>query len=133
MTAREKLARWIVSFTFLIALVSVPVAIQTSGCKSTPKAAYVTAQTATVTVEAALGLWDKYVQTNHPGVAVEAKVKAAYDQYRVADIALLKAGKAILEAQNAGNTSAWKQAEAALVASANDLYNLLVSLGVKLP
>jgi hypothetical protein len=133
MTTSQKIARWLVSFTFLFTLIAVPLAIETVGCKSTPKAAYVTAQTAAATVEAAMGIWDKYVQDNHPGVAVETKVKAAYDQYRLADIALLKAGKAILEAQNAGNTSAWKQAEAALVASANDLYNLLVSLGVKLP
>lgn len=122
----------LVALVLGLALLVIPFSL-TQGCKSAPKNAYVTANTATITVEAAMKLWDTYVSQQHPSVATEVKVKAAYDAYRAADIALLKAGKAMLEAQSDANTTSWKQAEAALTASANDVYNLLKSLGVKLP
>ncbi len=110
------------------------------GCKSPAQTAYVVGQTSTITVEAALGLWNEYVGQKHPGVEIEQKVKNAYDSYRKADIALLTAGKAMLEAQNADDAAkktaaqtAWHEAEAALTASATQIYSLLKELGVKLP
>jgi len=117
----------------LIAAVLIGFLPLAEGCKSAPKNAYVTANTASITVEAAMKLWDTYVAQQHPSVATELKVKAAYDAYRAADVALLKAGKAMLVEQSDANTTSWKQAEAVLTASANDVYNLLKSLGVKLP
>ncbi len=109
------------------------------GCKSPAQTAYVVGQTSTITVEAAMGLWAEYVAQKHPGVAVEQKVKDAYNHYRDADIALLTAGKAMLAAQTAGDAAkqtaaqtAWHEAEAALTASATQVYSLLKELGVKL-
>src|SRR6266571_8904403 len=106
------------------------------GCKSSAQTAYVVGQTTTITVEGAMGLWGEYVAQKHPGVAVEQKVKTAYDQDRAADIALLTAGKAMLEAQKAGDAAkqtaaqiAWHEAEAALTASAGQVYALLRELG----
>src|SRR6266568_5727795 len=102
------------------------------GCKSPPQTAYVVGQTTTITVEAAMGLWNEYVKQKHPGVAVEQRVKTAYDQYRAADIALLTAGKAMLEAQTSSDTAkqtaaqkAWHEAEAALAVSSTQIYSLL--------
>ncbi len=120
---------WLIAIAFLLVV----------GCKTTPdRIAYETAQT-TITVETALQLWDTYVEQKHPGIEIETKVKAAYDKYRAADIALLKAGKAMLEAsaQEAGTQTpdaalAWQQAEAALAASWTDLIALLKSCGLKL-
>jgi predicted lipoprotein len=111
-----------------------------TGCKSAPKTAYATAQGTTITVEAAMGLWDKYVTQQHPSTNVEIRVRDAYNKYREADLALLRAGKAMLEAQTAGDAAkqsasltAWQSAEAALTASANDVYALLKEIGVRLP
>ncbi len=110
------------------------------GCKSPAQTAYVVGQTSTVTVEAAMGLWNEYVGQKHPGPEVEQKVKDAYNHYRDADIALLTAGKAMLEAQTSGDAAkqtaaqtAWHEAEAALTASSAQIYSLLKELGVKLP
>ena len=110
------------------------------GCKSPAQTSYVVAQTTTITVEAAMGLWGEYVAQKHPGVTVEQRVKTAYDHYRAADIALLTAGKAMLEAQTAGDATkqtaaltAWHEAEAALTASTGQVFALLRELGVKLP
>ncbi len=109
------------------------------GCKSPAQTAYVVGQTTTITVEAAMGLWSQYVTEKHPGPEVETRVKAAYDHYRTADIALLTAGKAMLEAQTAGDAAkqtaaqtAWHEAEAALTASSAQVIGLLRDLGVKL-
>ena len=109
------------------------------GCKSPAQTAYVVGQTSTITIEAAMSLWNEYVGNKHPGVEVEQKVKNGYDNYRKADIALLTAGKAMLEAQNADDAvkktaaqTAWHQAEAALTASSGQLIGLLRDLGVKL-
>jgi hypothetical protein len=112
-----------------------------TGCQNPAKTAYVAAQTGTITVEAAMGLWDTYVQQKHPGVTAELKVKAAYEKYQAADIALLKAGRAMLgvqlstatDADKASARLAWQEAEAALQATAADLYALLKSFGLKLP
>lgn len=129
---RQKLAGYIQLLVFSTAIILTPVALVT-GCKSAPKVAYTAAQATTITVEGAMGLWDKYVQEKHPGPVVESKVKSAYDSYRQADIVLLQAGKAVLQDQSKTNSTAWSQAEAALTTSANDFYNLLKSIGVKLP
>lgn len=126
------ITRSVCAVAIAAAIILAPVVLVT-GCKSAPKVAYTAAQATTITVEGAMGLWDKYVQEKHPGPVVESKVKVAYDQYRAADIALLKAGKAVLEAQSEPNTTAWKQAEAALTAAANDFYKVIQSLGLKLP
>jgi hypothetical protein len=111
-----------------------------TGCKSAPKAAFTVGQGTTITVEAAMGLWDKYLMQNHPGTNAEMRVRDAYNKYRKADIALLESGKAMLEAQTAGDAAkqsasltAWQTAEAALTASANDVYALLKEIGVRLP
>jgi len=111
-----------------------------SSCKSPPQTAYTVAQTSTITVEAAMGLWNQYVGEKHPGAPAELRVKTAFDQYRAADIALLTAGKAMLEAQKSSDaakqtsaTKAWREAEAALTASAGQVYSLLRELGVQLP
>ena len=110
-----------------------------TGCKSPAQTAYVVGQGTTITVEAAMGLWNQHVGEKHPGAAVEQRVKTAYDQYRAADIALLTAGKAMLEADAKGSAAqttaskAWHEAEAALTASAGQVYSLLRELGVKLP
>lgn len=103
------------------------------GCKSPAQSAYVVGQTTTITVEAAMGLWSQYVSEKHPGPAVEQKVKNAYDNYRKADTLLLQTGKALLADSSTTNSTAWSQAAAGLTASANDLFALLTSLGVKLP
>jgi len=110
------------------------------GCKSPAQTAYVVGQTTTITIEATMGLWADYVDKHHPGVAAENKVKLAYEQYQKADILLLTAGKAMLEAQTSSDAAkqssaqaAWRQAEAALTSSTIQLYALLQELGVKLP
>jgi hypothetical protein len=115
-------------------------AILEIGCRTAPQTAYAMAGVATVTVEEGLGLWNIYVGAKHPGVAAELKVKAAYQNYQSADIALLKAGRAMLEANNSQDPNSlstakadWQRAEAALTAAAADVYTLLKKLGVKLP
>ena len=86
-----------------------------------------------------MGLWNEFVKQKHPGVEVEQKVKDAYNHYRTADVALLTAGKAMLEAQTAGDAAkqtaaqtACHEAEAALTASSAQVIALLRDLGVKL-
>jgi hypothetical protein len=105
------------------------------GCKSAPQTAYVVGQTTTITVESAMGLWAAYVAQKHPSAATEQRVKTAYEQYQRADILLLQAGRAMLATQTPGTAALtnWQQAEAALAASAGQIYSLLTELGIKLP
>ncbi len=115
---------------FCLSIASFSVSV---GCKSPAQTVYVTAQTSTITVESAMGLWAEVVREKHPGPAVEQKVKDAYDAYRKADIALLSAGRALLSTPGDAEKNAWQQAEAALASSAGQLYSLLKDLGVHLP
>ena len=106
-----------------------------AGCKSTPQqVAYQTAGTAIVSVDTAMNLWGAYVAANHPGAAVETKVKAAFDKYQAAMATVCDAG-AIYSATgttNAPAAAALNQAVASAGQSLLDLENLLTALGVKL-
>ena len=119
----------------MLFVAALPPVLSFSGCKSPAQGAYTTAQTVSISVEAGMGLWSKFVEQNHPGPAVESKVKMAYDAYRAADISLLEAGRAMVVSQTPGTDALtkWQAAESALTVSINNLFGLLKELGVKLP
>jgi len=85
-------------------------------------------------VDSAMKLWGAYVAANHPGAAVEIKVKAAFDKYQ-AEMAVVCDAGAIYSAAgttNAPAAAALNQAMAGAGQSLLDLENLLTTLGVKL-
>jgi hypothetical protein len=106
-----------------------------TGCTSTPQTvAYRTAGTAVVSVDTAMTLWGQYVATYHPNANQEATVKAAYDKYQAAMVAVCDAG-AIYAASGSTNAPAGAALNQAIANSGQDLIdleNLLTDCGIKL-
>lgn len=110
----------------------------TVGCKNPQQASYAAVGTVQVSVEAAMSAWNLYVGQNHPPVATELKVKAAYEKYQQAMAAVCDAG-AIYAAAGVTNSAGQTGASAALQAATSnagqtlaDLVALIRSLGVKI-
>jgi hypothetical protein len=106
------------------------------GCNTTPqKVTYQSAGTAVVSVDTAMNLWGAYVAANHPPIAQEQAVKAAYEKYQAAMATACDAGAiyAATGSTNAPATSlALQQAIASVGKELVDLENLIASFGVKL-
>lgn len=109
------------------------------GCGSTPqRAAYVAAGSVQVSVETAMAAWNVYVGAQHPPLATELKVKAAYEKYQQAMVVVCDAG-AIYAAAGVTNANGQTGAAAALdTARANaaqslaDLLGLMRTIGLKI-
>jgi len=110
-----------------------------TGCGTTPqKVAYQAAGTTTVSVDTAMSLWGAYVAANHPPVAQEAAVKAAYEKYQASMATACDAG-AIYAATSVTNAPGLSKASLALQQATStagqeltDLETLISSFGVKL-
>jgi len=135
----RKRLNYAAAFVFALMLPIMPLAlVSTQGCGSLNKTTYKVAQGSAITVDAAMTAWGNYVSVNHPSVATEQKVKAAYDTYVKSAIIVADAGIAYNRAkevnspdvatQQAALQSALKAASDAL----NGLVDLLRQLGVKI-
>jgi hypothetical protein len=109
------------------------------GCGTTPqKAAYATASTTAVTVDAAMAAWGDYVHQFHPPASQEAVVKAAFDKYKAAMLALVDANQLYVTLAGAGSTNAppaldkSTQAQQQAVQAIADLLALIRQSGVKI-
>lgn len=109
-----------------------------NGCSTPQRAAYVTVGSVQVSAEAAMAAWNVYVGQYHPPVAVELKVKAAYEKYQAAleavcDAGAVYAAAGVTNASGAtGASAALAQAQADAAQDLADLVGLLKGLGVKL-
>jgi hypothetical protein len=120
----------------LVGLLGLSLCWTITGCNTPQRTAYVAVGGVQVSAETAMGAWNVYVGAFHPSVATELKVKAAYEKYQAAMVAVCDAG-AIYAASGVTNATGQTGAGAALAtAQANaaqslaDLVNLLRSLGV---
>lgn len=96
------------------------------GCKTNPETvAYRTSATAHVTAVAALKAWADYVNVHHPSVEQEKKVQAALDTYKAAQLTLLDATKAYMEAGAPAPATAQERFDLALQAAGDALANLI--------
>jgi len=105
------------------------------GCKNPETTAYKTSKTAHVTAVAALRAWNDYVTARHPSVETEKKVQTAFDTYKTAQLILLDATKAYMEAGSPPPATVQEKFELALQSAGNSLANLIgliQSFGVKL-
>ncbi len=105
------------------------------GCKSPESAAYNASKTAHITALAAMAAWSDYVTAKHPPVEQERKVEAAFNNYKAAQLVLLDATKAYMQAGASPDKTVQDRFDLALAsggAALADLINLIQSLGVKL-
>ena len=135
----DKLTGWLI-----IGLVSFGLMFAVSGCAlfkgNTPaKNAVNVSDSARITVEAALGMWDSYIVQNHPPIQQQIAVKQAWKKYQAAQLVVLDAALILKEAEANPDTLDKSVATRALSAaigeagqSMADLFNLLRSFGVKL-
>jgi hypothetical protein len=107
-----------------------------AGCQVSPtRAAYTAEATAQVSVETAMRAWNDYVGQFHPSLDQERQVKAAYERYRAAMVAMIDASELYASATSTNAPAAALSAELARQNAANrltDLVNLLRQFGVKL-
>lgn len=122
-------------FTLFVA----PVALSVGGCSSAGKTAYRTTATASVTVDAAMSAWGRWVKDHKPSAESELKVKSAFETYQKAVSTVADTGAAYQRAKEKPNNPALPEAQvkfnaaiAAASAALADLTNLIVSLGVKI-
>lgn len=124
--------------------VSTATILDLSGCAGGPnRVAYQAAATSRLTVQEAMGLFNVWVgQQTAKGAdtkPTELKVKAAFEKWKAAELAVLDAGKlnAIAAQTNAtGQTGVAALFENAIANAAQykaDLFSLLTEIGVKLP
>lgn len=121
----------------LVLLWSAP--ILTQGCKSTPQSvAYQTAATTRVSVDTAMHLWGKWVESGQSTVDQEVKVRDAFRKYQasmlvVCDAGAIYAASGTTNAYGAtGTAAALQQAISNCDTTINDLLKLIASFGVKL-
>lgn len=104
-----------------------------TGCKSAPANVY-KAETATDTaVATAMSVWGDYVAANHPPVAQEMQVQAAFQKIKAAELTVESANELLIH--DAGNTNlvaVIADNTATELQAYNDLIALLQSFGVKL-
>jgi hypothetical protein len=113
-----------------------------AGCNTTPqRAAFNAEQGAQVTIEAAMNGWGDYVAQYHPSAAQEAKVKAAYEKYQLAAVAVLDAEQMVEALASSTNsppaavqtaTLQKNDAEHQAAIALSDLVGLLRSFNVKI-
>jgi hypothetical protein len=109
-----------------------------SGCGTTPQqAAYQTAGTISISVPAAIKLYDVAASQGKTTIEQNRAVKKAYEQYQQAFALLCDAGS--IYASTTPGTTTMQEASLALQQAAsnstqtyNDLINLITSFGVKL-
>ncbi len=126
----KKLRLYFAAFAAVLALTAAPMLLL-PGCGSAPKVAFQTTSVGAITSESALTAWGHYVDQFHPPVSQEAQVKAAFDKYKAASLAVVDAGEAL--AKGAGSQNSLDLAITAASASFGDLINLLQQFGVVLP
>lgn len=102
------------------------------GCGSLTETVYHTSGTAHVTARTALLGWNDYLATHEVSEAAELRVKAAYEKYQAAQIALLSAAIVWEDAQNPDNEARLEQATASAGEALAALVKLVRTLGVKL-
>lgn len=99
------------------------------GCSSVQKATYTTVGATQVTVQTALGAWNVWVGQGKATVAQEQAVKAAFQKWQVAALAVCDLGKVTATP----TTDAVYQAAIANAAQIQtDFINLLKSFGLTL-
>ena len=131
----DKLKSWL-----LVGLVGFGLMFSASGCAlfkgNTPaKNAVNISDSARITVEAALGMWDSYIVAHHPPIKQQIAVKQAWQKYQAAQLVVLDAALILKEAQGANTISAQAALNSAIANAGNelaDLFNLLRNFGVKL-
>ena len=104
------------------------------GCHSAQDITYKTSKSAQITADGALKVWNDYLK-DHTNVTVETeiKVKAAYDKYRKAQIALLNVAVASYNTNSVSTNSPSLDIAIATTSTAlNELIELLSNLGIKL-
>lgn len=128
----------------LIGLVSFGLMFTVSGCAlfkgNTPaKNAVNVSDSARITVEAALGMWDSYIVQNHPPIKQQIAVRDAWKKYQAAQLVVLDAALILKQSEATASTVDKSSAQRALSAaigeagqSMSDLFNLLRQFGVKL-
>ncbi len=98
-----------------------------AGCSTTQtELAFKTEQAADLTVQTAMTGWGTYVALEHPGTNTEAKVLAAFNIYKNAELALVDATASL--ASEPTNTAPLTAAQSALAASQASLLSLITSL-----
>lgn len=101
------------------------------GCKSTPATqVYKVSSAADISATTALAVWDSYLASHEVPPEKELIVKAAYDKYKAAQIAVLDAAIAFKQSGDAGRP-ALDSAIAAAGASLGNLIGLLRQFGVQ--
>lgn len=121
----------------MMALAALGVSALLTGCQTAEKAAYTVTSASYTTVDSAMQAWGAYVSQYHPGVAMEQKVKAVYEQYQASARAVADAGLAYRKAVEAGGASAGvkaslDQALAVASASLSNLVQVLATFGINL-
>ncbi|SRR6266576_341777 len=108
-----------------------------SGCStSKPEdVAYKVSKSTHITAIAALKSWNDFVKEKHPPVEQEKKVQAAWDTYKLSQLALLDATKAYMEAGASPPATVQERFDAALAAAGAalaDFVGLVQQFGAKL-
>lgn len=96
-------------------------------------------ESARITVEAALGMWDSYIVQHHPPIKQQIAVKQAWQKYQAAQLVVLDAALILKQSETTPDTvdkTLAQRALSAAIAEAGqnmaDLFNLLRNFGVKL-
>jgi hypothetical protein len=106
-----------------------------AGCIAPPALiAYRATATANVTANTALKAWDDFVAANHPPIAQQLQVKAAWEKAHAAELAAIDAQIAWtgIAAPGADAEANWKTAQQAAANSLSDLLDLVRKFGVKI-
>lgn len=102
------------------------------GCSTTQSTAYKTELAAQTAVETALSGWDVYVQSYHPPVDQERKVKKAFETYRASELLAIDATQSwVRETNSPAGAIALQNAQIARARAFADLIELIKSLEVK--
>lgn len=135
---RNPLTRFALVFPLVFAFYVGPVALST-GCGTFGKNTYRATATATVTVDAAMSAWGRWVKEHKPPAESEIKVKNAFEKYQRSVTLVASAGSAYLKAKQTPGPPGLSEAQikfnAAVAAASSalaDLTNLILSFGVKL-
>ncbi len=110
-------------------------ALSWSACQSPERTAYRASKTAHITATAALKAWGDYVTAHKPPVDQERKVQKAFDTYKAAQLTLLDATKAYMEAGAQPPATAQERFEKALASAGSalsELIGLIQSFGGKI-
>jgi hypothetical protein len=126
----------LVSIIVSLALIAGAGSLTITGCASANKTAYQAATVTQVTVQTALGAWNVYVGSGKATVAQEIKVRAAFNEWQKAMLAVCDAGAvwaAAAQTNAAGATglqTAYQTALTNLTTIEADFTSLIKSFGV---